>query len=188
MKNFPRRKLCEMITQYGVSLCDDPVRCEGLLRDYCGKHKKEIFILISALAERIPIDLLNFNGKVPIELRMVQLTERLRVNLSFNKSAAKWGTESWALALGVISISDLGRQISNGKTASRLNPQSVRENNLYSMSEAKNSLGAQADQMQDNFNSRRARVNSPNNVRRVGVMLLMMYIGLVVGWLLSKFC
>ena len=44
MKNFPRRKLCELITQYGIELCDDPVRCEGLLRDFCGKYKKEIFI------------------------------------------------------------------------------------------------------------------------------------------------
>ncbi len=45
MNEFPRQKLCELIAQYGHSLCDDPRRCEALLRDYCGQNRKEIFVL-----------------------------------------------------------------------------------------------------------------------------------------------
>ena len=32
MNDVPRRKLCEIIAQYGVSLYDDPIRCEGLVK------------------------------------------------------------------------------------------------------------------------------------------------------------
>ncbi|HEY9605900.1 MAG TPA: hypothetical protein V6C85_30115 [Allocoleopsis sp.] len=42
MNDLPRKTLCELITQYGQVLCDDPRRCEALLRDYCGQYRGEI--------------------------------------------------------------------------------------------------------------------------------------------------
>lgn len=39
MHNEPRQKLRELIIEYGRSLCDDPRRCEALLKDYCGQYK-----------------------------------------------------------------------------------------------------------------------------------------------------
>ena len=53
MNNQPRQKLRELIIEYGRLLCDDPRRCEALLKDYCGQHKREIFVLISALKNHV---------------------------------------------------------------------------------------------------------------------------------------
>ena len=36
MNDELRQKLCELIVEYGRSLCNDPRRCEGLLKDYYG--------------------------------------------------------------------------------------------------------------------------------------------------------
>lgn len=131
MNNFPRKKLCELIKIYGKSLCDDPLRCEGLLRDFCGKYKTEIFILVSALGERVPADLLKLNGKAPIEIIMVQLTKRLQTNLSLKKCAARWGVESWALALAVVSYGELdGYKKRRLITPSREVPAMKMDNNL----------------------------------------------------------
>ena len=53
MHDEPRQKLRKLIVQYGRSLCDDPHRCEALLKDYCGQYKREIFVLVSALKNRV---------------------------------------------------------------------------------------------------------------------------------------
>ncbi len=65
MHDLPRQKLRELITQYGRSLCDDPRRCEALLKDYCGQYKREIFVLVSALKNRVAEDLINASAGVP---------------------------------------------------------------------------------------------------------------------------
>ena len=41
MNELPRQKLCELIGKYGESLCDNPARCEGLLRDVCPHDRRE---------------------------------------------------------------------------------------------------------------------------------------------------
>ncbi len=43
MNDFPRQKLCEIITQYGQDVSDNPQRCEGLLKDFCGQYSKKSF-------------------------------------------------------------------------------------------------------------------------------------------------
>ena len=58
MNDLAASILKEMIGRYGVSLINDPIRCEGLLRDSCGKCTREIFVLIHALRQKIPFDLL----------------------------------------------------------------------------------------------------------------------------------
>lgn len=68
MNNDVRQKLYELIVQYGRSLCDDPQRCRALLKDYCGKHKREIFVLVSALRNRVAEDLLKTSAGVPQSL------------------------------------------------------------------------------------------------------------------------
>jgi hypothetical protein len=103
MNDLPRQKLCELIAKYGSSLCDEPLRCEGLLRDFCGEYKGEIHVLVSALKERVAVDLLGSDGRVPQEALFARLNKRLRENLGLAEDAAQWAVESWALALGVIS-------------------------------------------------------------------------------------
>ena len=101
MHNEPREKLCELIVEYGRSLCADPRRCEALLKDYCGQYKREIFVLISALKNRVAEDLLKTSAGAPQTLLLGRLIKRLEDELGLAETAAKWAVESWALALGV---------------------------------------------------------------------------------------
>ena len=103
MNDLPRQKLRELIATYGRSLCDDPRRCEGLLRDVCGAHKREIHVLVSALKERVANDLQGTHSGAPRVVVMARLTKRLQDDLGLTADAASWAVESWALALGVIS-------------------------------------------------------------------------------------
>jgi WD40 repeat protein len=102
MNDLPRRTLSELVVRYGPSLGDDPRRTEGLLRDFCGEHKREIFVLVSAAEEQVPADLLALQDSVPHKILLAQLTRRLQDNLALARDAARWGVESWALALGMI--------------------------------------------------------------------------------------
>jgi formylglycine-generating enzyme required for sulfatase activity len=102
MHNEPREKLRELIVEYGRSLCDDPRRCEALLKDYCGQYKREIFVLISALKNRVADDLLKAPAGVPQVSLFARLIKRLEDELGLAETAAKWAVESWALALCVI--------------------------------------------------------------------------------------
>jgi len=102
MHNEPRQKLRELIIEYGRSLCDDPRRCEALLKDYCGQYKREIFVLVNALKNRVAEELINSPEGVPQALLWGRLTQRLKDELAMSEAAAHWAVESWALALGVI--------------------------------------------------------------------------------------
>ena len=106
MNDLPRQKLKEIIIQYGRSLCDEPQRCEGLLRDLCGQYQKEIAVLVGALKERVPADLLASQNSTPPVVFLARLTKKLQDNLGLAEEAARWAVESWALALGVISEAD----------------------------------------------------------------------------------
>jgi formylglycine-generating enzyme required for sulfatase activity len=99
MNDLPRQKLREIIDQYGRSLCEDPRRCEALLRDFCGEYRGEISVLVNALKERVVADLLASQDNMPPEVLMVRLTRRLEDNLFIAEDAAIWAVESWALAL-----------------------------------------------------------------------------------------
>jgi hypothetical protein len=95
-------KLRDLISQYGKSLCDDPRRFQALLQDYCGQHKGEIKVLISALKERVVADLLSFPKDIPWEMLRARLVKRLHDNLGMEERISKWAVESWGLALGLI--------------------------------------------------------------------------------------
>ena len=104
MNDEPRQKLCELIVEYGRSLCNDPRRCEALLKDYCGNHKREIFVLVSALKKKVTDDLLKSSAGVPKEMVLGRLRKRLEDELAMTDEAAHWAVESWAYALGFITV------------------------------------------------------------------------------------
>ena len=104
MNDEPRQKLRELIFEYGRSLCDVPNRCEALLKDYCGIHKREIFVLMSALKKRVTDDLLRSSAGIPQEIVIGRLCKRLEDELAFTSEASHWAVESWALALGYITV------------------------------------------------------------------------------------
>jgi LppX_LprAFG lipoprotein len=101
MNDIPRQKLREIIAAYGTSVLDEPRRVEGLLRDLCGEYRAEISVLVGALRERVPNDLLSSAGAMPTQVMSAQLAKRLRDDLALSGEAANWGVESWVLALGL---------------------------------------------------------------------------------------
>ncbi len=106
MNDLPREQLKYLIGQYGLSLAEDPKRCEALLRDFCGQYRKEINVLVSAIKEAIPADLNSSQHRVPSDLLLAQLTKRLEDRLAIDRAAARWGVESWAIALGLTTQRD----------------------------------------------------------------------------------
>ncbi len=111
MNYLPRQQLYQLIATYGRSLCDDPRRCEALLKDTCGQYRPEIAVLVGALREGAAAELLASQNSVPQTVLLARLTKRLHDNLALTEDAAKWGVESWALALGVISAPDDSYQL-----------------------------------------------------------------------------
>ncbi|MGH9944039.1 MAG: hypothetical protein ACRD9R_16970 [Pyrinomonadaceae bacterium] len=107
MNDLPRQTLRALIEKYGPDLCSDAGRCGGLLRDLCGAHRREINILLGALKEHVPLDLLAGRGKGPRALLLSQLTKRLEDQLALTEEAARWAVNSWALALGVVTDTEV---------------------------------------------------------------------------------
>lgn len=111
MNNIPRQKLRELIIQYGRELCDNPQRCEALLRDVCGEYRREIFTLINALKARVAADLSASTGREPLPLLRSRLEYRLQDELAISEEAARWAVDSWAFALGLITEADTATSV-----------------------------------------------------------------------------
>jgi len=99
---IPREKLKELMQRNGEALLQDPDRCEGLLRDHCGTHRREISALIGALEERIPMELKSsWQTAMTPEAMRARLVQRLEDNRGLAPEIADWAVESWSYALGV---------------------------------------------------------------------------------------
>jgi hypothetical protein len=147
VNDFPRQKLTELIGQYGHSLCSDPRRCEGLLRDCCGDYRREVFILITALKDGIAEDLQSLSSRVPNEMLLLRLTKRLQNNSALTEDAAQWAVESWALALGILTEAKekLGMTLSETQPLKRKKFRRTKQTSLQSsMSSSNPSLSAKA--------------------------------------------
>ena len=102
MTDHPRQQLQHIILHYGRSICDDPKRCEALLRDLCPDNRREINLLMGALREGVASDLLSAGqGVLPVETVMLRLSQGLHDDLGFAEQLALWAVESWAMALGI---------------------------------------------------------------------------------------
>ncbi|MFA5332224.1 MAG: HEAT repeat domain-containing protein [Methanoregula sp.] len=96
-----RKILKRLIDRYGISLADDPGRCEGLLRDTCENGKKEIFLLSNAARLHIPHELTNPRHLLPYPLIKGFLAKRLEDERGFSHDASIWTVDCWAEALGI---------------------------------------------------------------------------------------
>ncbi len=102
LNDHPRQQLRYIITQYGQTVCNDAKRCEALLRDFCPEHKRELNLLIAALKENVPQQLLKASPHVGIESTLKILTAQLHDNLGTAEPFAYWAVETWALSLNVL--------------------------------------------------------------------------------------
>lgn len=107
MNELPRQGLREIVARHGPSIVEDRRRCEGLLRDHFGEHRREVAVLTSALEEHVPQDLLAAPASTPREVLLARLARRLTDHLALAEEAARWAVNSWALALGIVSEDEL---------------------------------------------------------------------------------
>ncbi|MGC9522434.1 MAG: DUF1036 domain-containing protein, partial [Anaerolineae bacterium] len=77
MDDAPRQALKRILDTYGRDVCDDPRRCEALLRDFAGAYGREIFVLTSALEHGVADDLRVLTGQLPFSVVLPRLTAEL---------------------------------------------------------------------------------------------------------------
>jgi hypothetical protein len=98
----PREKLRELMEKNGDSLLQDRDRCEGLLKDYCGGHRREISALVGALEERVPLELKgSWQTAMTPEAMRARLVQRLEDNRGLAPEIANYAVDTWSYALGV---------------------------------------------------------------------------------------
>ena len=107
MNNLARQKLAEIIKRYGDAVCEDPKKVEGLLRDFCGEEKRAIKVLVTCLQVGVAEELRRAQSAVPLTILLGRLTERLHDEALADEDA-RWGVESWAVALGKLRPAELG--------------------------------------------------------------------------------
>ncbi|HEX3001705.1 MAG TPA: HEAT repeat domain-containing protein [Methanoregula sp.] len=93
--------LLSLVSRYGPAIARDALRCEALLRDTCPRCRREIFVLVNAVRQQVPADLLSPRHSLPPELFRGFLKKRLQDELAFSDEAATWAVDTWAMALDV---------------------------------------------------------------------------------------
>src|SRR3984885_8619767 len=98
----PREKLKELMEKNGEGLLQDRDRCEGLLKDYCGGHRREISAIVGALEERVPLELKSsWQTAMTPEAMRARLVQRLEDNRGLAPEIANYAVDTWSYALGV---------------------------------------------------------------------------------------
>ena len=119
MNNLPREMLRRILNKHGNAVSGDAKRCENLLMDWCGSYRREINVLVNAVEERVPLDLLAAGNSMPRELLLTKLEKRLEEQTALTIEAAQWAVESWALALGVTTETEIEER---RRKQTKLNP------------------------------------------------------------------
>ena len=99
MNDEIRPVLRRIIARYGRAVCDDPRRCEALLRDFGHPYRREVNVLTGALREGVPRDLLALATTMPADALAARLARKLEADLALSDGAARWAVETWAWAL-----------------------------------------------------------------------------------------
>ena len=114
MNNLACEKLAEIIKKYSVAVCDDPKKVEGLLWDLCGGAALEVRVLVSCLKAGVAEKLRSPQNGVPLEILLGQLTGGMGKWMS-SQHDARWGVETWAVALGKLRPAELGGMAQQGR-------------------------------------------------------------------------
>lgn len=101
MDDTPKYVLCSLISKYGKSICNEPGRLEGMLRDLCGAYNKEIFVLIHALRGGVAEALVRTESSIPLSAVITTQATHLSEIYGFSMEISRWASESWAEALGI---------------------------------------------------------------------------------------
>ncbi|MFA5347030.1 MAG: tetratricopeptide repeat protein [Methanoregula sp.] len=92
--------LCGVMNVAGVSILDDPEKVSALLDEYSqGRYEQERTVLILALKDNIPQELLKPHRGFTLVNTAVRLRKRLVENHKMPEDLARWAIETWAKAL-----------------------------------------------------------------------------------------
>jgi len=103
LNNEARKQLIEIVKKYGIKILDEPRKVEGLLRDFCGDCKREIFSIVNALKEGAGNDLINSSKSKTVKIAIGRLSSKMQSDLGMSEEVAVWSIESIAIALGIMS-------------------------------------------------------------------------------------
>lgn len=85
----------------GNALLSEPNRLRGLLGDLFPGNKRETNLLLTALAQQVPQELLAAPASVR-SVKQSQLIARLEDDAGLGQDAAFWAVEAWSLILGIV--------------------------------------------------------------------------------------
>ena len=92
--------LCGVMNVAGVSILDDPEKVSALLKEYSqGEYENERKVLILALKDKIPQELLKSRKGFTLVNTTVRLRKRFMENHTIAEELASWAIETWAKAL-----------------------------------------------------------------------------------------
>jgi hypothetical protein len=97
-----RALLCQLSETYGRGICREPQRVAAMLRDLCPDRKRESFLLVSALRERVVQDLVSSIDTVPEDILVTRGIRTLCDHLGLAEDSARWAVESWLPASRVL--------------------------------------------------------------------------------------
>lgn len=90
-----RQALATIVETYGRGIYDDPARCEAMLRDLCPGNKREVFLIVAALKERVVADLMLFGETTPADLLIARNSRKLQDSMGLSEVSARWAVETW---------------------------------------------------------------------------------------------
>ena len=93
--------LREIVSEGGPEICRNAQRVEALLRDLAGGHRREIAVLVGAVREGVPAELLTYRDVSLPPMMGEQFARKLRDNLGLADEPARWAVDAWATVLGV---------------------------------------------------------------------------------------
>lgn len=106
MNSLPRDILRKLYADYGPTLLNEPERVDAFLADLCGEYYRERFLIVQAMRERIPTELLaQSQGRA---IHGQRLSQRLESRYCISTEAAHWAIDSWSAVMEFVPFAQNG--------------------------------------------------------------------------------
>lgn len=93
-----------LIDRHGPSILGESGRLKSFLQDECPHAKREISVLMQALDEQVPQDLLRVQSGEPLQSLAPRLAKRLSDQKALAPGASNWAVRTWARGLGISAV------------------------------------------------------------------------------------
>jgi hypothetical protein len=112
MNDLIRNQLRDLIAHQGQALCLSPERCKAALSEICGQNPAEQYVLSSIVDLGLVPEILNLKREADWLQTEHAMILRLQEERALQPEAARWGLQTWALALGKIRDHQLNARMS----------------------------------------------------------------------------